>query len=164
MAGSLVTVSAKTFFDRPAVQRAAGRFGARWLSRAGAFIMRAARSSMRKRKAVSEPGQPPSVHAGHLKKGIVFGFEAGRKTVVIGPTPAWRQASSGGELRGASLLEFGGVVTRRRRNVPSGGRRLRRMRYRARPFMGPALVRGMEDLGRKYPTELPRLWATSVRG
>jgi hypothetical protein len=157
MAGSLVTVSAKTFFDRPAVKRAAGRFGSRWLARAGAFIMRAARSSMRKRKAVSEPGQPPSVHAGHLKKGIVFGFDSGRRTVVIGPTPAWRQASSGGELRGASLLEFGGVVTRRK------DRRLRRMRYRARPFMGPALVRGMDDLGRKYPTELPRLWATSVR-
>jgi hypothetical protein len=53
----------KMFFDRKAVIDAAGRPQAANLSKAGAFVRTAARSSLRRRKAVSAAGSPPSVHS-----------------------------------------------------------------------------------------------------
>jgi len=51
------------FFDSPGVQRAMDAASRAPLSRAGAFI--------RKRKTISQPGQPPHSHAGHLRR-LIF--------------------------------------------------------------------------------------------
>lgn len=135
----------KAFFDRRAVINAVDRGARKVLSKFGAFVRTSARHSIRKRRAISQPGQPPSSHVGLLRKLILFGYDAQRKSVVVGPTP----------LRGASeappLLEYGGQARRKDRRG-----RTRTMRYRARPFMGPALERER--------SKLPKLWAGSVGG
>ncbi len=58
------TVSLDMFFDSDRVKRAAGAAARRNLSKAGAFVRTAARSSIRKRKAISAPGQPSNVQSG----------------------------------------------------------------------------------------------------
>ena len=143
------------FFDRQAVIDVVGRANAKNLSRAGSFIRRSARSSLRRRKRVSEPGQPPSVHTQDrvaTLKNIWFVFERRRTSVVVGPLRL-----NGSTLRGSDrstvpeLHELGGsavLVSRKKK-------RRRRARYAARPFMGPAMKR-----------ELPKfegLWANSVK-
>ena len=140
----LKTVTVDMFFDRKRITRAADRATSRALSQAGAFIRTTARRSIRKRKAASPPGKPPSSHAGHLRRLILFGYDRREQAVVIGPMP-FRSGEA------PPLLEFGGRVTRKGRR----GKR-RRMRYVARPFMGPAME--------KEKPKFPRLWADSVKG
>lgn len=111
----------KMFFDRQAVIDAIGRGNVKTLGRAGAFIQRRAKSSIRKRKRASRPGEPPSSHVGTLRNLIYFGFDTGTRSVVIGPTPV------GAIGRVPPTLEYGGpsVVRknprRRQRKVGDGG-------------------------------------------
>jgi len=142
------TVSLDMFFDRKVVLRAADRANRKNLSRAGAFIRTTAKHSIRKRKAASPPGQPPSSHTGLLRRFIFFGYNASRKTVVVGPMRLNQKAGTA-----PAALEHGGTSvvvegTRRRR-------RKRRIRIRAHPFMGPALA--------KEAPKFPKLWKNSVR-
>lgn len=143
------TVSVDMFFDTDRIKRAASAATRRNLSKAGAFVRTAARSSIRKRKAISAPGQPPSSHTGLLRKFIFFGYDAARKTVVVGPMRLNQKIGAAPEA-----LEHGGpsTVVSGRRNR----RRKRRIRIKARAFMGPAMQK-----------ELPKfhgLWANSVKG
>lgn len=136
------------FFDRPKVQRAMDRAKRRSLSRAGAFIRQRARTSIRKRKRQSRPGQPPSSHTGLLRRFILFGYDRRSDSVVVGPVGFRRS-------RAPNVLEFGGrtTVESRRR----GGRRQKRtVRIAARPYMRPALE--------KERSQLPAVWRNSVRG
>lgn len=137
----LLSVSVDQFFDRAKVMSRVDRSTLRFLRRSGGLVRIIARRSIRKRKKISEPGKPPNSHEGTLRKGIFFGLEPNRETVVIGPAPAFRQTTGGGQLRGASLLEHGGATI----GTDSKGKR-RRMVYRARPFMGPALETAEPDL------------------
>ncbi len=136
------------FFDAPQVQREVGAATRRALSRAGAFIRRRAKTSIRKRKKVSQPGNPPHSHAGHLRRLIFFAYDPAGQTVVIGPVPFRKDEAP-------RLLEFGGVTTRR----PGSAGRTRwgtpiatyrdwgpRMVYRKRPFMGPAMEAEVPNL------------------
>lgn len=133
------------FFDSKKVRRATDRATRRVLSKFGAFVRRTARSSIRKRKRISRPGEPPSSHMGLLKKFIFFGYEPAKRSVVIGPA----RLTQSGRGEAPSLLEYGGGTTLKRR-----GRR-RRARYKARPFMGPAF-------GKEKP-KLPAMWRSSIR-
>jgi len=133
-----VRIDFSMFFGKAPVRRAVGRAKRRVLSRAGAFVRRRAKSSIRRRKRVSRPGRPPSSHAGHLRRLILFGYDRAAESVVIGPLKFKR-----GEA--PPLLEFGGTARREGR----------RMRFRPRPFMGPALE--------KEAPNFPRLWKDSVR-
>ena len=51
------------------------------------FVRTTAQHSIRKRKSVSRPGQPPSSHVGTLRRLIFFAYEPAKKNVMIGPTP-----------------------------------------------------------------------------
>jgi hypothetical protein len=133
------------FFDRAAVQKATDQATNRNLSRFGAFVRTRSRSSIRKRKAISEPGQPPSSHVGTLKKFIFFSFEPTTRSVVIGPV----KTSGRGEA--PALLEYGGTAA----FVPPRKRRPVTARFRPRPFMTPAF-----DEEQK---KLPALWRDSIR-
>ncbi|MCA9251265.1 MAG: hypothetical protein KDA54_09025 [Phycisphaerales bacterium] len=136
------------FFDRAKVIRAVDKARRAVLSKAGAFIRTAARSSIRKRKGASAPGQPPSSHTGLLKKFIYFGYEPDSDSVVIGPVKLNKPGAA------PSVLEHGGktLIQKRRR-----GRIVRRqVSIKPRPYMGPALE--------KEQPKLPKLWAGSVRG
>ena len=118
----------KTFFDRRAVIEAVGRANAMVLSKAGAFIRRTAKGSIRYSKNPSRPGMPP--HAHRSKKGnktsplrelIFFAYDEPTASLVIGPTP----------FRGRAIvprvLELGGTAPghknplRRIRRVGDGG-------------------------------------------
>jgi hypothetical protein len=109
------------------------------LSKAGAFVRRSARSSIRKRKRASAPGKPPSSHTGEYKRSILFGYDKANRSVVIGPSVNF----GGAEV--PTLLEFGGSAKRERRRV----------QYRARPHMLPALE--------KESANFPNLFKNSVR-
>lgn len=111
----------KMFFDRQAVIDAIGRGNVKTLGRAGAFIQRRAKSSIRKRKRTSLPGEPPSSHVGTLRNLIYFGFDTASRSIVVGPTPL----GAIGVVPPA--LEFGGTSVvrknprRRQRRVGTGG-------------------------------------------
>ena len=136
---------AKTmFFDRQVI-RGVDRTTARVLSRFGAYVRQAARSSIRKRKRISAAGQPPSSHTGLLKRNIFFGYDRNNRSVLVGPTAL--NAKNAGI---PAVLEYGGVsqVTGYR------GRGRRKIKVRARPFMGPALA--------KEQPKLPDMWKDSI--
>ena len=148
MIGYHVNTAKGFFFDSARVVKATSRAERKVLSRFGAFVRRGARSSIRKRKAVSEPGQPPSSHTGLLKKFIFFAYEPSKQSVIIGP--ARLNKTTGDAL---PALEYGGrtkIVARRRRQ-----RRVRTVNIQARPFMGPVFE--------KEKTKLPDLWRASVK-
>lgn len=106
------------FFDKQTVLNATDKATRQALSKFGAFVRTRARSSIRSRKKISRPGQPPSSHSGHLKRLIYFGYDKPNKSVVVGPLPFHKGV--------ANIIEYGGV---------SNG-----ALYRPRPFMRPAFA------------------------
>lgn len=121
----------RNFFDSDKVIRAVDREMRRQLSRFGAFVRTRSKSSIRKRKAASKPGSPPTNRTGLLKKFIFFSYDEQTKTVVIGPAAFKSNATA------PELLEYGGrgVTSRfvnRRGQIPRQGI------WRPRPFMRPA--------------------------
>ena len=94
------------FFHSPRVRRAMDAATRRALSKAGAFIRQRAKTSIRKRKGVSRPGEPPHSHAGHLRRLIFFAWDPVAESMVIGPVPFK-------EGEAPHLLEFGGRTVRR---------------------------------------------------
>lgn len=118
------------FFDQAAVVKAVSVAKRKAFSKAGAFVRTRARSSIRRRKKSSPPGQPPSAHSGEIKL-IFFAWDAKAESVVVGPV-LYRSAR--GPRLGAKLLERGGEAA-----VPTAEGRLRRVFYRGNPFMAPAL-------------------------
>ena len=71
-------VTKKMFFDAKAVISRVDAATRKVLSRFGAFVRTGAKHSIHKRKAVSQPGEPPSSHVGLLRKLIYFGYDPGR--------------------------------------------------------------------------------------
>ena len=141
-------VTKQMFFDRKAVTSRLDRATRKVLSRFGAFVRTSARHSIRKRKRVSAPGEPPSSHTGLLRRFIFFGYDRDRRSVVIGPQ---RLNQKVGDAPHA--LEYGGTSS-----VVEGlrsRRKKRRIRIAARPFMGPAFER-------ENP-KLPAMWAASIK-
>lgn len=112
------------FFDRKIVKDKVKAGTLRALSKAGAFVRRTAKGSIRSKKKISGEGQAPSSHTGKLKDFIFFGLDPDKLAAYVGPI---RLNSTDGTAPG--LLEKGGTVVR-------GGRPFR---YRRRPFMNPAL-------------------------
>lgn len=136
------------FFDRQKITRAVDKAKRAVLSKAGAFIRTAARTSIRKRKGSAPPGAPPHSHVGLLRRFILFGYDRASDSVVVGPVKLDKPTEA------PRVLEHGGTTT----VTEVARRRLRkhRVRIKARPFMGPAL--------KKEQPMLPKLWAGSVRG
>ena len=117
------------FFDREEVNRLVDRQERKALSRFGAFVRTRARSSIRKRKAISPPGSPPSDHGGALKRLLFFAYDKESRSVVIGPTLFTGTRRSGQVPRAPESLEKGAFVT-----APG----VKPRHYRPRPFMLPA--------------------------
>lgn len=134
----------RMFFDRQAVISKVDAATRRVLSKFGAFVRRSAKSSIRKRKKAAPPGQPPSSHTGLLKKFIFFGYDADRRSVVIGPT----RLNQKGRGEAPPLLEYGGKATLVRRG------KKKYVTYQARPYMGPAFE--------KEKPQLPAMWRGSI--
>lgn len=138
------------FFDREKVQKQVDAGTKRVLSKFGAYVRQRAKTSIRTRKGISSPGNPPYAHTyvarkrdnpnGKRKKGskfylfrnsILFSYDPSSKSVVIGP------ALLNGSRTNPTvpeLLEKGGTVSRDGKT----------MHYRPRPFMGPAFRKELQ--------------------
>lgn len=132
------------FFDAPKIKQMMDQKSRQALSKMGAFIRRRARSSIRRNQKVSEPGRPPHAHTSAGGTGfaagikfIVFAYDARAKSAIIGPI-----AFNQGKGECPELLEHGGVKTHRR----SG----KRLFYRERPFMQPALEEELPRFAQLY--------------
>lgn len=131
MASSFTAEFKLLFFDSPAVVARMKKARRRALSKAGAFVRRRAQTSIRPRKKSSPPGQPPSSHAGLLRKFIYFAWDQSSESVVVGPVPLDTRPQSPGA---PELLEHGGSVSRELKS----GRKVRDT-YAGNPFMSPSL-------------------------
>jgi hypothetical protein len=134
------------FFDRAVVVRAVDGAKRKVLSKAGAFIRTAARTSIRKRKGSAPAGKPPHSHEGSLRRLILFGYDKAADSVVVGPVGFKKSVAP-------NVLEYGGdtVVLRRK-----GGRLTsHKVKIAARPYMAPALE--------QERPKLSLLWRNSIR-
>lgn len=127
------------FFDRAAVIADMDETTRRALSKAGAFIRTRARTSMRRRRGVSPPGQPPSAHQGDLKRFLYFAWDPATRSVVVGPVGF-------SQSRVPSILEIGGPSATRVYNRATGRREDRPITVRPRPYMGPALAQEIDSI------------------
>ena len=120
------------FFNSKKVLSATDKATRKVLSKFGAYVRQTARRSIRKRKKVADPGNPPTNRTGLLRNFIFFSYDLLHKEVVIGPA-----RFSGKNLGDApENLEYG------------------KRGYKARPFMHPA--------AEKEQTKLPVLWRDSI--
>jgi hypothetical protein len=147
MSSDAIRMTVKAFFDKPAIMAKMDAARRRALSKAGAFVRRDARASIRKSKNVSRPGAPPRSHQGDLRKFLFFSYDPVADSVVVGPV----RVSKIGQAPQA--LEHGGTSTIM--TGPKGKRRRRTITIAARPFMGPALE--------KNRSKIPEAFLNSVR-
>lgn len=137
------------FFDRHVVMAAVDNAKRKVLSKAGAFIRTAAKTSIRKRKGSAPPGAPPHSHEGSLRRLILFGYDKPNDSVVVGPV-GFKKSDA------PSALEYGGEVVVLRRLGGRGGKHTsQKVKIAPRPYMAPALE--------KERPKLPLLWRNSVR-
>jgi len=137
----------KFFFDRQRVLDMADKATVKRLSRIGAYVMTAARQSLKTRRGSSDPGTPPHSHLGLVKRLLVFKYDPGSRSVVIGPELVDRPKFYGG-MSVPFLLEKGGTFVRDKKRA--SGRVVRQtVTYPARPFMGPARDKAFADIAKK---------------
>lgn len=132
------------FFDQAKVKRAAGRAQARVFARFGAYVRRRARQSIRKRRRISKPGEPPSSHTGALKRFIYFVYDRAQQSVIVGPVLLPGKPGDAPEA-----LEYGG----RSATIEDGKRAS--MIIQPRPFMEPAFE--------EEQPKLPGMWRDAIR-
>ena len=127
-------MNTKVEFDADGLVARVAKASLAVLRRMGAYIRRVAQSKVRQSRNPSQPGEPPHTRRGALKRGILFGVEKRRQSVLIGP---------GFRFVGESMSahEFGG--------------KYRRERYPKRPLMGPTL--------KESAPRLSRLWEDAVK-
>jgi hypothetical protein len=167
----MVDIKFENFFDRSPVLRAIDAATKTVLSKAGSFVRRTAKSSIRKRKKSAPPGTPPSSHVGTLKNLISFQYDPESKSVVIGPKLYRKSGLVGrgknrriyatGSKTGPELLEFGGIVSVDEVNTAMIKDRYvvmtphDKMVYKGNPFMRTALE--------KESSNFPQLFTNSVK-
>lgn len=137
------------FFDRHVVMAAVDNAKRKVLSKAGAFIRTAAKTSIRKRKGSAPPGAPPHSHEGSLRRLILFGYDKPNDSVVVGPVGFKKSEAP-------SVLEYGGETVVLRRVGGRGGKLTsQKVTIAPRPYMAPALE--------KERPKLPLLWRNSIK-
>ena len=95
-------------FDRPAVMDAMERKEKRALSRAGSYIRKSARQSIRKTKKASQPGEPPRSHSNEPNlRTILFAYDPKMATVIAGPV---KLSGSKANNLVTETMEHGGTV------------------------------------------------------
>lgn len=158
------------FFDSRKLIAAMDRAKRKVMSSQGAFVRRKAKTSLKSRRKASAPGQPPRVHGrdSHLRRLIFFVYDPIEEDVIIGPEAISRkrgftsnefgkttpQRLEGGGpvilnevfLRKDGWIKVDGQFARRW----EGRKRSRRTTVAARPFMNPALIRGMQEWVKKW--------------
>jgi len=132
------------FFDRKAIIDALGRARAQAMAKAGAFVRTRGRSKLRRRKASSQPGQPPSSHTDDLKNKTYFSYDPATRSEVIGPEKYKKGV--------ADVIEKGGTET-----LTDKHGKTRAATYKPRPWMGPALAEEVQA------GTIPSVWHNSIK-
>lgn len=151
MIGMTIDQAKGAFFDTEAVTKQMDRQTRKGLSRFGAFVRRRARSSIRKRKRGSAPGEPPTSRTGHLRRHIYFAYDEREASVVVGA------AQFAGGSDAPEVLEVGGRVParknprRRKKAIGDGG--VLRMGPEASAGSTAALIRPARDQAQPGITE-----------
>jgi len=154
----MIAIDCKTFFDRAGVAAALDKRNRRVLNRWGGYARRSARSSIRRvgnarprprettkagrrskafrkwlqevrQRPASPPGSPPFTHTGGLRNAIMYAYDPGRESVIVGPL--------------GSKMDKAGMVHEL-------GARYMGANYPARPYMRPARTKAIEQLPRFY--------------
>ncbi len=121
-------------FDADGLVARVARASVDILRRMGAYVRTAARRKVRPGEKPSPAGTPPHSRTGALRRGILFGVERRRASVLIGPSERFVGTSM-------AAHEFGGAY--------------KRERYPKRPLMGPAL--------KESTPHLARMWQDAVK-
>lgn len=104
----------RNFFDRPAVKQAMDAATHKSLFKAGSYVRKRARSSIRRRKKPSPPGSPPSAHATSEPslKTILYAWDPQSRSVVVGPVKLnqVQYTTAGARVSVPKIHEFGGSV------------------------------------------------------
>ena len=124
------------FFNSKVVMDATTKAERRVMFKFGMETRKDAKSSMRKRRQPSQPGQPPRVVHGMLKRFLFFGYEPQKHSVVIGPALLTGFEGAG---EAPEALEYGTDND-----------------VAARPFMNPAFRRQLN-------LNMPGMWKNSIR-
>ena len=127
-------MNTKVEFDEDGLVARVAKASVAVLRRMGAYVRRAAQHKVHTSDKPSQPGTPPHSKTGALKRGILFGVEKRRQSVLIGPGFRFVGES-------AAAHEFGGQY--------------RKERYPKRPLMGPTL--------KESASRLSALWADAVK-
>lgn len=148
------------------MQSAVDRAEKRVLMKFGAYVRKRDKSSLRYRKKPSSAGSPPSVHRSEgftkrkknrktgavsrqpsspLRELIFFAYDAGTKTVVIGPVMFKGSKAGGGVAR---TIEEGGTGP-----GISDGRRIMK-RYQAHPHTGPAFQAELPKVASMFKNQI----------
>lgn len=123
-----VMVSMKEFFfDRDAVRSKLTKKRHSALLNAGSFTRKVARNSLRRRKAPSQPGQPPHVHTRSSEvtlKNVQFSFDLNTEETIVGPVGLVDHITGDGAIPG--ILERGAMIShenarRRKRKIGFSG-------------------------------------------
>ena len=108
----------KIEFDKDGLVARVAKASTDILRRMGAYVRTVARRKVKTSKNPSPPGSPPHSGTGALKRGLLFGVDRSRQSVVIGPSERFIGTSM-------AAHEFGGDY--------------KKERYPKRPLMGPSL-------------------------
>lgn len=130
----------KAFFTSSNVQKLLDKKMLRTLSLFGAKTRTHAQRSMRKRKAYSPAGVPPSAHGNPLLRKLLFFAFDGKDSVVVGPVLLGKNAQGIPKLH-----EHGGTITRLQKG------KYVTANYPQRSYMKPA--------GQSYTSNLARWYA-----
>ena len=121
-------------FDAEGLTARIARASVDILRRMGAYVRTVARRKVRPGERPSPAGTPPHSRTGALRRGILFGVEKRRQSVVVGPSERFVGTSM-------AAHEFGGAY--------------KRERYPRRPLMGPSL--------QESTPRLARMWQDAVK-
>ena len=121
-------------FDADGLVARIARASVEILRRMGAYVRTVARRKVRPGDKPSPAGTPPHTRTGALRRGILFGVERRRQSVLVGPSERFVGTSM-------AAHEFGGAY--------------KRGRYPKRPLMGPAL--------KESTPRLARMWRDAVK-
>ena len=78
-------MNTKVEFDEDGLVARVAKASVDVLRRMGAYVRRAAQHKVHTSDKPSQPGTPPHSKTGALKRGILFGVEKRRQSVLIGP-------------------------------------------------------------------------------
>lgn len=132
----------RAFFSGSDVARFLDRKTRRVLSKFGAYVRRAAQTSMRDRKGAAPPGSPPYAHGRRLLRRLLFfSYDPAAKAVVVGPVRLGETA----DQHVPRLQEEGGRIARQTRSGKTVVRN-----YRPHPFMKPAFDKNVGWVAEEY--------------